>query len=113
MLQAKGKIPRKEILLIVSWSVFLLCASFTAAHGQTLKTRITVSSSSPALVRIDAESIKPVQSWSFRNAYAGVLGLGVRIEHLDAVGDRGETVPVRKIAAGEFRSTVRGAKFGY
>jgi predicted metalloprotease with PDZ domain len=113
MLQSQRRIARKKILLIVSWSVFLLCASFTAAHGQTLKARITISSSAPALVRIDAESVKSAQSWSFRNAYAGVLGLGERIERLDAVSDRGETVPVRKIAAGEFRSTVRVAKFGY
>jgi predicted metalloprotease with PDZ domain len=42
-----------------------------------------------------------------------VLGLGDRIERFDAPGTHGEMMPVRKIAAGEFRSENKVTTFSY
>ena len=64
--------------------------------------KITVSS--PAEVKIRIESISPGNDWSFRNAYAGVLGLGQRVEQFHAFAPDGKDLNAKKIAPGEFRS---------
>jgi len=50
---------------------------------------------------------------SFRNAYGGVLGLGERIEKLEASKATGESVPVRKLAPGEFQTAESVTRFSY
>ncbi|HEX6046548.1 MAG TPA: hypothetical protein VFZ22_18785 [Pyrinomonadaceae bacterium] len=47
-----------------------------------------------------------MRSWSFRNVYAGVLGIAERIEQFRADG-------ARKLAAGEFRSEVGAKEIDY
>src|SRR5260370_21229432 len=103
MLVSTRKTACKKLLrmLVGAFFLYVICS---AVQGQALKARITLSSSFPAEIRIYAESSSPVDSWSFRNAYAGVLDLGDRIERFDAPGKNGEMMPVRRIAAGEFRS---------
>jgi hypothetical protein len=54
-----------------------------------------------------------MDSWSFRNAYAGVLGLGDRVEHFDAPDKAREMTPVHRIATGEFRSENKVTAFSY
>ena len=44
------------------------------------------------------------RSWSFRNAYAGVLGLAERVEEFRAFDVSGIDLGAKKIATGEFRS---------
>jgi len=112
MLLSARKTACKKLLRILSFVIFL-CAIFSAVQGQALKARVTVSSSFPAEIRIFAESSSPMSSWSFRNAYAGVLGLGDRIERFDAPDRLGEMMPVHKIAAGEYRAENKVAKFSY
>ncbi len=97
-------------MLVGAFFLYVICS---AVQGQALKARITLSSSFPAEIRIYAESSSPVDSWSFRNAYAGVLDLGDRIERFDAPGKNGEMMPVRRIAAGEFRSENKVKTFNY
>ena len=65
--------------------------------------RITVSS--PVELKIRVESLSPGREWSFRNAYAGVLGLAERVEQFQAFGAGGADLAAKKIAPGEFRST--------
>ena len=112
MLVSTRKTACKKLLRILVGAFFLyvICS---AVQGQALKARITLSSSFPAEIRIYAESSSPVDSWSFRNAYAGVLDLGDRIERFDAPGKNGEMMPVRRIAAGEFRSENKVTTFSY
>ena len=45
--------------------------------------KITVSS--PAEIKIRIDALTPGREWSFRNAYAGVLGLAERIEQFRAL----------------------------
>jgi len=58
----------------------------------------------PAEIRIRVESLPPGREWSFRNAYAGVLGIAERVEQFQAVGVNGDAVAAKKITVGEFRS---------
>jgi hypothetical protein len=66
--------------------------------------QVKLSVVSPAEVRIRIDSIGAGREWSFRNAYAGVLGIAERVEQFHAFGVSGEDVGARKIATGEFRS---------
>jgi predicted metalloprotease with PDZ domain len=52
-------------------------------------------------------------SLSFRNTYAGVLGLRERIEKLKASGANGESVQVNRLAAGEYQSAEKFARLQY
>ena len=72
----------------------------SAAASVTVK--ITVSA--PGEVRIRIESLPAGMEWSFRNAYAGVLGLAERIEQFRAFGAGGADLGAKKIATGEFRA---------
>ena len=51
---------------------------------------------------------EPLNSWSFRNAYAGVLGIAERIEDFRAVDAN-----VRKAAVGEYRSERKAQRISY
>ena len=83
------------------------------AHASTINARIVVVSVAPARIRIEAELPAAANRLSFRNAYGGVLGLGERIESLEASGANGEMVRVQKIAAGEFQTAEKFTRFKY
>ncbi|MCM3869944.1 MAG: hypothetical protein ND895_04530 [Pyrinomonadaceae bacterium] len=80
-------------------------------HARSLKVRITVTSLSPARALIEAEG-PLTDTWSFRNIYAGISGLGNRVESFE-VAAPGETVSVRNLAPGEFRSSKEVSTFSY
>jgi len=46
----------------------------------------------------------PASSWSFLDSYAGIVGLGSRIEHFAALDERGSEVPLSQSAPGQFKS---------
>ena len=53
------------------------------------------------------------REWSFRNAYAGVLGIAERVEQFHAFGIEGEDIGARKVATGEFRTPVDVISMSY
>jgi len=106
------RFTQKKLLRILGFSGFLVSATFVNVQGQNLKARLTIASSHPE-IRIEVDSDTAAQAWSFRNAYAGVLALGERIERFEAIGKAGESLPVRKIAAGEYRSDEKVTKVSY
>jgi len=57
---------------------------------------------------VDAELSTPARSWSFRNAYAGALGLAERVDEFQA-----KDVRVKKNATGEFRSDLEANRISY
>lgn len=83
------------------------------AHALTITARISVVSLAPARIRIEAELPAVANALSFRNAYGGVLGLGERIELLEATGANGETVRVQRLGAGEFQTAEKFTRFKY
>jgi hypothetical protein len=64
-------------------------------------------------VQIEAQSSTPANSWSFRNAYAGILGIAERIEDFHATTASGQDAGGKKIATGEFRSEQPASKISY
>lgn len=98
--------------MILGLSSALICLAPVTVDAQ-VRTRVRISIPSTAEIRIEADSFSPVRSWSFRNAYAGVLGIAERVEAFQAVGVLGEDVAVRKIAVGEYRSDAGVAAISY
>jgi predicted metalloprotease with PDZ domain len=91
----------------------MILAAGSSANAQTLKVRIDITSLVPARIRIQTELPSPTNVLSFRNAYAGVLGLGERIELVEAISASGQSVRVRKLAPGEFQSDEKFSQFSY
>ena len=89
-----------------------LLAGEVVGLGQTIKTQITVANQS-STIRVEVQLPSPTDSLSFMNTYAGVIGLGERIEKLTAVNDVGETIEVRKLAPGVFQGDAKFARFSY
>jgi hypothetical protein len=84
---------------------FLILGNLSRVEAQTLQARISVRSVAPARIRIEADFPKARNVLSFRNAYGGVLGLGERIEMLEAIKAGGESIAVQKLAPGEFQTS--------
>jgi hypothetical protein len=85
----------------------LVCANVVTAQTN-LHGHVTISINSPGQIRIDVRLSEPINSWSFRNAYAGVLGIAERIEDF-----RGVDAVVQKAAVGEYRSDRRTSRISY
>lgn len=90
-----------------------ILVNLPSVQAQTLRARISVTSVATARISIDAEFPIARNILSFRNAYAGVLGLGERIEMLTAIKANGESVAVQKLAPGEFRASEKLTRFKY
>ena len=99
------------LLLIVAWP------PSSVAHAQTSsnlsRVNIAVVSTSPPRIRIEIDTAVPTNVWSFPNAYAGVIGLGERIENVIGLAKDGATVQARRFAPGEFRTSVSVARVVY
>ena len=100
---ARNFLPVFVILLFV-------CLSTARANDQA---RVRISILMPGEVRVEAELASPMRSWSFRNAYAGVLGMAERVSDFSATGTSGEEARARKIATGEFRSELDASRITY
>ena len=101
---------RKSALIRASFSVLLLILlCVNAATAQTnVRDRVMIAIANPGQIKVDAELSTPVDSWSFRNAYAGVLDIAKRIEDFRAVD-----ADVQKVAVGEYRSARKSRRISY
>ena len=98
--------PRGSAIIRGSFFIFLLILfSATTVSAQN---RVTISVNEPGQIKVDAELPAPSRSWSFRNAYAGVLGIAERIEDFRTV-----EADVRKAAVGEYRSERESSRISY
>ena len=84
-----------------------VCLTFVDSEAQ-VHSHVRISVSSPSEIRIATELGAPTRSWSFRNAYAGVLGIADRVEDF-----RAQDAVVRKAASGEFRSDRDASRISY
>src|ERR1051326_4512677 len=67
--------------LFKSSSVLLFLAISLGSNVASAQTnRVTISVVSQGEVKVDAGLSTPSRSWSFRNAYAGVLGIAERVD---------------------------------
>lgn len=88
----------QSTIVMLSLVAMFICLVASDVQAQ-VQARVRISVTSPNEILLEVNSASPQRSWSFRNAYAGVLGLAERIEQFRGTG--GE---VRKLAIGEFRS---------
>ena len=97
-----------------SFFIFLLIfVSANIATAQTSRhTRVTISVNSDQ-IKVEAELSAPSTSWSFRNAYAGVLGIAERVDDFRAITGSGQDARATKIATGEFRSALDATRIAY
>jgi hypothetical protein len=94
-------------------SVLCVLFALSIVHAQTLNARISVTSVVPARLRIDARLPAATNALSFRNTYGGVIGLGERIETVEAISDNAVRVKIPKLAPGEFESAEKFSHFSY
>jgi len=88
------------------------CANF-AAQAQSINARISIVSLTPPRVRVEAERAEASKAWSFRNAHAGIIGLGERIENLSLSDAQGVQIAARKLASGEYEAARPATKITY
>lgn len=95
----------------------LLFVSAPRARAQqvtpTTDARITIVSVAPPRVEIEGSRGSATRAWSFRNAYAGIMNLGERIENLTLADEEGRDVPVRRLASGEYEAEREASRFKY
>lgn len=92
---------------LCAFLLVLLCAGVGAAQ-RTVHSRVKISLADPGQINVEVELSTPGRAWSFRNAYAGVLGIAERIEDFRAVD-----AVVEHAAAGEFRSDREAGGISY
>jgi predicted metalloprotease with PDZ domain len=109
---AEQKVPQiKQLRILLAILGFLVYPAAAQAQAKSFNVRVTVTSLSPARVLVEAEG-PASDTWSFRNIYAGISGLGNRVAGFKATTP-GEMVSVRNLAPGEFRSSREISRFSY
>lgn len=124
-----GMVSRRKITTLLHSKAFLISPHFpgitfcallllyagniNTLHAQSLDARISIVSLSPARVKVEGVRASSASQWSFRNAYAGIIGLGERIENLRLADAAGANVPVQKLAPGEYEATGAAERFTY
>jgi len=94
--------------LIVTVLAMLACS---VAQSQQMSATIRVlPESGRAIIEGAGER---TSAWSFRDSYAGVLGLGNRIERFITLDENGNEIPSRRIAPGQFESARPASRFQY
>lgn len=104
---------RRARLWLVCCALFFIMFIGIETKAQSVNARISVVSLAPPRVRIEAEQAKATKVWSFRNAYAGLSGLGERIENLSLHDAQGNEVAARKLASGEYEAARDAMKVRY
>lgn len=89
-----------------------LCPGISArADGLTV--RLSLVSLSPAVVKIEGETLRARDIWSFRNTYGRVIGLGERIDNFRATDSAGLSVAVLRLGIVDFKSERPVSHFSY
>lgn len=97
---------QSSVVILGALACFICLTSVHAQAQTQTRVRITIASANEISVR--AELAVPSRSWSFRNAYAGALGLAERIENF-----RANDGAARKIAVGEYRAEQNAGSIDY
>lgn len=92
--------------------LFLVCHA-SIAQAQSIDASISIISVAPARLKVEGALPNGTNVWSFRNTYASVIGIGDRIENLTLFDAQGITVPVRKLAPGEWKADGAATRFSY
>ena len=106
---------RIEICQSPAWTlgiVALLCCFTSIVNAQQMSVVIRVQPDAPGRVRIEGERA-PTTVWSFRDTYAGVLGLGARVSGMQLFDTSGAEIQTHRIAPGQFEAARPASRFRY
>ena len=99
---------RHSLLLLL----FCLGGVVTAVSAQSLALTVDVLPGAPGHLLIQGSG-PASQSWSFRDSFAGIVGLGNRVRGFQLMDANGKQVTVRRIAPGQFASSESVTNFKY
>lgn len=108
-----NSVRRLSRLWFICGMLLLMSFANFATQAQTINARISVVSLTPPRLRVEAERAEGTKVWSFRNAYAGILGLGERIENVSLYDSQGVEIAARKLAVGEYEADRAATKVRY
>jgi predicted metalloprotease with PDZ domain len=97
---------------LIAVSAAVAVCSFAAvaiAQPANIEVRLRPETSRAVIEVKDA----PASSWSFLDSYAGIVGLGRRIEHFAAFDEKGTELLVTEAAPGQFKSTSPAGRIRY
>src|SRR5256885_8810824 len=92
--------------------ILIACFGGATAEAQVNKVAIRVVAGAESQIVVEAECA-PTSVWSFRDSYAGIVGLGSRVRSLKAFAAGGAEVRVRQLAPGQFESSAKAVRFVY
>jgi len=96
--------------------ILAICAILVSAgtdRAQTLKARVSVLPGSAAGLKIEGEYSGGAKQWSLLNTYAGIIGLGDRIQNFALADSAGHDVSVMRLAPGEYEAAGLSTHFSY
>src|SRR5215813_13513797 len=99
---------RPALLLLILAAL----GAVTVGAGQSLSLTVEVLPGAPGRLLMQG-SAPARQVWSFRDSYAGVLGLGNRVRGFQLFDANGKQIAVRRIAPGQFESDQAATNFKY
>jgi hypothetical protein len=102
-----------SFLIRLSLCFASLCCGATWASAQSIEAEINVTSLSPPRVRVEGRRDVASAGWTFLDSYAGVNGLGGRVENFNLKDERGGEVSVKRVAAGRYEATRPATHFSY
>lgn len=96
-------------------SVLVVAGALACFEARALAQQLTLT------IRVDPNAGRVVVSgrgaasaaWSFRDSYAGILGLGNRIEQFALYDEAGKEISTRKLAPGQFEAAKPASHFRY
>jgi len=92
--------------------VALLCCFTSIVSAQQMSVVMRVQPDAPARVLMEGERA-PTTVWSFRDSYAGVLGLGARVSGMQLFDTSGAEIQTHRIAPGQFEAARPASRFRY
>ncbi len=92
--------------------MFAILSAVTSGSAQSLSVTGEVLPGAPGRLLMQGSGV-PRQTWSFRDSYAGVLGLGNRVRGFQLFDANGKQIEVRRMAPGQFESDVPATNFKY
>ncbi len=96
-----------------AYCMLIVACGAPAVYAQSSDVKISVTSLSPPRVVVEGTRQAATSTWSFRNSYAGVVGIGDRVSNLSLSDRNGANVEVRKDAPGEYKSNRDAVHYRY
>ncbi len=104
---------RKKIICVAGLLLLGLSLFGSNARAQSLEAHLRILSLTPPRISIEGARDSATTAWSFRTTYAGLLGLGARIEQLALADAQGAPINVRQLAPGEYEAAQPARRFRY